>query len=231
MGRNILLTIIDDTAKGKFLSLLVALLLYIGVSPVIDRLIRFPFVSDIFFSIILISGVFAVSRTRQHAVVALLLAVPLFATIWLNTHFQQTWLTAAMGVAWILFFGYTLALFLTHIFAATHVSRDVLYAASIAYLLMGMLWAGIYLLTETIAPDSFTLAAADRAKPGILFVYYSFVTLTTLGYGDVTPTADYAYAFAILQAVVGQLYLAILIARLVGIYKSGASDASPPEGT
>jgi hypothetical protein len=231
MGRGILLKIIDDTLKGKFLFLLVALLLYIGVSPVINYLIHFKWVLDIFFSIILLSGIYAVSNKKQHAVIASLLALPLFATIWLNSYLQQTGLTIAACVAWILFFGCVLVLFLKYIFSATRITSDVIYAAVIAYLLMGMFWAGVYLLTETIVPGSFDLTAAQRAKPGMLFIYFSFVTLTTLGYGDVTPTADYVYSFAILEAIIGQLYLAVLIARLVGIYKSDASDASPPGRT
>jgi hypothetical protein len=229
MGKNILWAVIDDTLKGKFLFLLVTLLLYIGLSPVIDRLIPVTFVFDVFFSIILLSGVYALGRKRGQALVALALALPLFATAWLNNFFPQTWLIAAVSVLSILFFGYVLVLLFTYIFKEPHVTREVIYAAIIAYLLIGLLWAGIYRLTDTAAPGSFEIASAESRDSQMLYLYYSFVTLTTLGYGDVTPTADYAYSFSILEAIIGQLYLAVLIARLVGMYKSGPPDACPPE--
>ena len=79
------------------------------------------------------------------------------------------------------------------------------------------MWAFVYSVLESIQPGSFTIGEGQIDVGRRLYIYYSFVTITTLGYGDITPTTDLANSFSFLEAVTGQLYLAILIARLVGI--------------
>jgi voltage-gated potassium channel Kch len=82
------------------------------------------------------------------------------------------------------------------------------------------MWAFIYTFLELVDPASFNI---DLSRPEgylLVFQYFSFVTITTLGYGDVTPVTEVAKAFAVLEAVVGQLYLVIIVAWLVGTYKS-----------
>jgi hypothetical protein len=100
------------------------------------------------------------------------------------------------------------------------VDLDVVFGACCVYLMIGLIWAAGYALLEAAAPGSFdfgplTDPSADSAQARL--VYFSFVTMTTLGYGDVTPLAPTARSLAALQGLVGQLYLAIVIARLVGL--------------
>ena len=93
------------------------------------------------------------------------------------------------------------------------VTGGALSGALIIYLLLGLLWFHAYVLTESLLPGSFYGAAAEgMATPPKALFYYSFVTLTTLGYGDVGPVSEWARSLAVTQAVVGQLYLAVLIA-------------------
>jgi hypothetical protein len=86
----------------------------------------------------------------------------------------------------------------------------------VLYLLLGLVWGVIYATIEMHAPGSFagTLRLDERLSD---WVYYSFVTLTTVGYGDITPLSMAARAVAMLEALVGQLYPAIIIARLVSL--------------
>ena len=98
------------------------------------------------------------------------------------------------------------------------------------YLLMGIIWATVFTILETLQPGSFQLGsrAANGAGEvfGVLF-YYSFTTLSTVGYGDITPLRDGARALAMLEAVTGQMYLSVLVARLVGLHISeGGSQKS-----
>ena len=103
--------------------------------------------------------------------------------------------------------------------------RERIEAALATYLLLGFLWAGAYSVLFLLQAGSFRLPAdAFPSDPSSLrrasdygFLYFSFVTLTTLGYGDITPAAPLARALAALEAVVGQLFLAVTIARLVGM--------------
>jgi len=80
------------------------------------------------------------------------------------------------------------------------------------------MWAFVYSVLESIHPGSFATGEGQIEGGRRLYIYYSFVTITTLGYGDITPTTDLASTFSFLEAVIGQLYLAVLIARLVGVH-------------
>lgn len=96
----------------------------------------------------------------------------------------------------------------------------------VVYLLIGGTWAGIYSLVEAVAPGSF---AFDRAlnPDGVIrtfdLIYFSFTSLTTMGYGDLVPATSHARSFAVLEAIVGVMYLATIISRLVGIYITRSS--------
>jgi hypothetical protein len=96
------------------------------------------------------------------------------------------------------------------------VTEDLITGAVCAYLLIGMLWTFVYYFLVLAKEGSFGLARTFRHDVGSFF-YYSFVTLTTLGYGDIVPLTSPARSLAVLEAVTGQLYLAITIARLVGV--------------
>ena len=95
--------------------------------------------------------------------------------------------------------------------------------AGMVYLFIGLLWSDIYAILEHLQPGSFSFAHSQAGTKLSDFSYYSFVTLTTLGYGDITPLTSKARAFAMLEAIIGQLYLVVLIARLVGLHISHSS--------
>lgn len=89
------------------------------------------------------------------------------------------------------------------------------------YLIAGFVWAYLYIFQDLIVPGSFNGINASILHEQLLeFAYFSFVTLTTLGYGEITPAASFARAFVTLEAIFGQLYVAILVAALVGIHIS-----------
>lgn len=107
---------------------------------------------------------------------------------------------------------------LSRAFGAKRIDTEVLCAAIAAYMLLGVACAALYTMLESVHPGAFALSAGDAARPWNALLYFSFTTLTTLGYGDVLPAIPIARALATVQAVAGTLYLAILIARLVGTY-------------
>lgn len=139
------------------------------------------------------------------------------------------------GAFWLQFlnlvtvFGYAfLTLFLIimiirDLFSGTRVQINKIFGAIVAYLLLGIFWAFIYSCFELIQPE--TIVRGD-GSPIISYAeatYFSFVTLCTVGYGDIVPKAHLAMVFANLESVTGQLYLAILVARLVSLYTAHSS--------
>lgn len=110
------------------------------------------------------------------------------------------------------------------------VDSDHLMAALSAYLLVGIFWGAIYVAVEEGIPGSL-LAAGMRFPNGMSLsdgIYFSFVTLATLGYGDITPVTPIARGLAVFEAIVGQFYLAVLVARLVGLRTAVETSNEPP---
>ncbi len=96
--------------------------------------------------------------------------------------------------------------------------------------MIGIMWAGIYALLSKIDPSSFIIGSFERKDPNFIYAYYSFVTLTTLGYGDIAPMTDIAYSLAILEAIIGQLFLTVLIARLVALHITHSNEQENNRG-
>jgi len=208
--------------SGRFLPLLVALLLLLFFHLLMveverARLFRF------FLAAVLAFAAWAVSGRRRVLVGALALGTPavaaqLVAYTWPGTGTAL----AAAGL------GLLLLLFVTVVVLAGVVEHgpvdvDRIAGAVAAYLLLGLTWAVLFAVLAMASPAAFQLppavdaAQAIRSGDGSVFYYFSFVTLTTLGFGDVVPLSPAARTLTWLEAVVGQLYLAILIARLVGL--------------
>jgi voltage-gated potassium channel len=117
----------------------------------------------------------------------------------------------------------TLAALLSALFRETDLSADSVNGAFCGYLLIGLLFAHLYCLIEAAWPASFALSSGLGPMPPeghrrhFLFVYYSMITLTTVGYGDVTPKSDQARALALLEAMIGQFYIAVVLSQLIAI--------------
>jgi hypothetical protein len=129
----------------------------------------------------------------------------------------------------ILFLVFTLVSLLGAVIRAERVTHDTIYGALSVYLLTAIAWAAVYLLLVTIQPNAIAMDAARHPNHTMDWfdcVFYSFVTLTSLGYGDIVPLTAQARSLSVLEAVSGIMYVAVLIARLVGIHSAVKSHAS-----
>ena len=206
--------------KSRFHFLLLCLLLLIVLSPLLEPFMRLRLLLDIFLTAVLISGVFAVSRKRWMVRLAILFAVPLFTILWLGHTVEGPYLELPGNILGFVFSAVLVYAILDYLFSVQVVNMEVISGSVVGYLLLGLLFAFLYATIETIYPGSFPLPEAAGRDTRNQLYYFSFVTLTTLGFGDITPMTAPARSITFLEAVIGQLYLTILIARIVGMHIS-----------
>lgn len=173
--------------------------------------------TDILFLAIFLAGIYAVRKHQFNYRLSMLLATFALAGRLHARIDDSEMLPVLANATAMLFFMHILYNVGSFIWSERHrVSRDVIFAAVSAYLLIGLSWTYVYEFLEMSTPMSF------RGPEPILhnddFQYYSFVTLATVGYGDIVPVTRPARALSVLEALTGQLYLAILISRLVGAH-------------
>ncbi len=178
------------------------------------------------FIFMLLSAATAVARSRVSMITTWCLVIPL-VLFWL-----YDLLTGPNNVALarhplsVVYVGYVIVLILRHLFTTGRVTVDTIASSLCVYFLLAILWAEFYSIMEIANPGSFhvnTPGAADTplelgGDGTALALYYSLVTMSTLGYGDVVPKTAPARMFAAMEAVTGQMYLAVLVARLVGMH-------------
>ena len=204
-----------------FLGLLLSLLLLLVLPGIFGEFSGS--VISILFSLLLVASLYLVATDKKHLLIGLLLAVPSLFTHWsFGLLPETTRLTLNAGLQ-IGFLSYVSMQIYFYLLEARKVESNVIYAALCLYLMLGIIWAFIYFLIEMNAPGSIAIKM-DANSPAntpqnimVEVIYFSFVTLTTLGYGDFTPVSRLAKSFVIIQALVGQIYIAIVIARLVAM--------------
>jgi hypothetical protein len=203
--------------ENRFLIMLTALFGLILFHPLIDNIVHIQFLILIFISFLLLSGIFAVSFKKHQPIIASLLALPPFTIMWASYFIDIGGFVHVKNFFGMLFMLYMIILFLEHFFRQDTINREVIFGALVVYLLMGLMWGYGYTLLEHLLPGSFTHPASLSELDVEALDYFSFVTMTTLGYGDIIPASEPAKAMVMIQAVTGQVYLAVLVARLVGI--------------
>jgi hypothetical protein len=129
----------------------------------------------------------------------------------------------------VAFLSYTVGVILNDVLRGGRVTTDKVLGAICVYLLLGVIWASLYAIVDLASSEHAFRGAVGAAGPdgGLGFsnlLYFSFVTLTTLGYGDIVPVSSIARTLSILEGVTGPLYLAVLIARLVGLHIAHSSQ-------
>jgi hypothetical protein len=179
--------------------------------------------------LLLIATVAAVGRTTLSFVMAFLLAVPAvwfqYAGLWLDDdrYLALSWMFSG-GLYFV-----TLVYLLRYVFQPTVMTQDKLFGAAAAYLLIGVLWAYGYAVVGHFYPGSFLVVG----QPGRLVyadaLYLSVTVLTSTGFGDITPVTRQARGICMVEQITGALFVAILIARLAGVYPPRSSYVDDPD--
>ena len=203
--------------ENRFLIMLLSLFGIMLIHPLIKNFINIRFLVGIFMSLIFLSGIYAVSHKKHQFIIALFLALPTFILMWANYFVDIGTFEDIKNLFGMVLMLYMIILFLSHFFEQTEINREVIFGAIVVYLLMGLMWAYGYALLEHLMPGSFVHPGNISELDVNALNYFSFVTMTTLGYGDILPLSEPAKAMAMTQAITGQVYLAVLVARLVGL--------------
>jgi hypothetical protein len=195
------------------LSSLVALFV---LAPIVKRFPAMVPLLDLAFTSALLSALWTAAVERREFRIGLLLAIPTVGSRWLIYGADGEVVELARIGLPLLFFVYTTGRLLAAVVRERSVTRDTISGGISVYLLLGFCWALAYAFVERAAPGSLTGEAFDPTAFGS-FLYFSFVTLTTLGYGEITPASLTARMMCAGEAITGPLYLAILVARLVAM--------------
>lgn len=206
--------------KHRFLHLFISLIALLVIYPFLENVHYLRTVFSAILTAVFISAIYAISQKRHHALIAIFLALPALASTWVSHLHVNEALFLVGRVSMVMFYILVIVNILTFIFKQDEVSRDLIVGAAVVYLLMALMWSNLYIMLETLSPGSFALPDGQLQNSRYLFIYYSFVTITTLGYGDVTPLTSMASSASALEALVGQLYLIITVAFLVGVHVS-----------
>jgi hypothetical protein len=210
----------QEIYRSRFLVLFIGIVLTLAIRPFLEGSIEAFLLSGFFFSYILLACIYSVSRTRGAFLFSLSLGLPSICAVWLGILLRDSSFHALGAILQVIFWSYILALILSHLLRVREVDADTIMGAACAYFLIGFAWSFIFFVLEFFSPGAFSFPHAAEHAGFNVFIYYSFVTLTTLGFGDITPVSDPARSLTILEAAIGQLFVAITISILVGSYLS-----------
>ena len=207
---------------SRYGALLVALLGLMATYPFASAHRPARWLLDLLGALVLLSLLRAVAGRRLTQRVVLALGIP---AIGVGALARSGGIDALYPVGLALrvtFFAIIVVRLFADVLQRRRVTMDAVLGACCVYLLLGIGWAGIYSLIEWAAPGSFNLpvgngGGASQTSIELELVYFSLITMTTVGYGDITPASDPARIVAALEALLSQLYLATIIARLVGM--------------
>ncbi len=200
--------------------LLFILLLFFVATPFVGQLPGGNIIDPSLFSLVIGAALLTVG-SRRTILYGALLALPALAARWgceFRPELLPLFLVSAMA-----FVSFVAAKLLGFVLRAENVDNEVLCGALAAYLLFGLLWGLAYSLVWTCNSAAFAFnlpADAPKRMEGFISYYYSFITLTTVGYGDIIPVSNVARMLAAMEAIVGPLYIAILVASLVASHSN-----------
>jgi Ion channel len=217
-----LTTVLGSYRRHRFAWLFFSLLLTLGVRPALETLVAGFNPLELLLALNLMAAVASAAHERWIRVL-LVLGLAFVATRGMRAVLGVEAMLPVSQALWVTACLLATAATARHALRARLVDAERIFAALDAYLLAGLIFAICYWLLDHTWPASFG-AAAESDLDLAHAIYFSFLTITTVGYGDVVPLSDSARGLAILEAVGGQMYLAVLVARLVSLYSQQAEE-------
>jgi voltage-gated potassium channel len=209
-------SLIEAYREYRFHILLAILVLYIVVSMLLEGSRYEALLRTTLVSFVLLAAMGCLRSRRKKSTLSLWLGVATLIGGWVTVDTGFPGLMIVSTGFRIVFFLVVTGTLIFQVATSAEVSLRVIVGAIDGYLLLGMMGGGALSIVEIASPGSFNAAGSTLAHPDLL--YYAFITMTTVGYGDISPVAPAARSVAVLLAVAGQLYIAVLMALLVGKY-------------
>ncbi len=212
--------------KRKYLVLLLTMVATIVMQPLAHGFLGGLVISEALRNLLVFTVLFIVFQRTYVRLVSVLIGLPVMASNWAHYALPERF-EPALAVIHHAFLaallGFAAGVILRRIFERKVVRGDEVIGAICGYLLAGTAWGSLYLLVELLVPGSFSVHQSIAGQLGgwysrqSLFDYYSLMTLTTMGYGDITPIRPPATSLTWMEAMFGQFYIAVIVAQLVGL--------------
>jgi hypothetical protein len=228
-----------EAATGKFGFLLLAIVVLIVTAPVIAEGFIWRIALALFGASVLVAGLYAAQPGRRSIVLGLVLASIDLAIGQLADIDRAGWMFMLQVVHWLCTMIFVAVAILEVVLSSRPVTIGTLQAAFCVFLLLGLIWTYLYIFIELVSPGSFRVQGATRQTFGgeqsrrlgfLRFLILSYSTLTSRGYSGLVPVSAFASICGCLQSMMAQVYLAVVIARLVGLQASETPSA-PPGGS
>jgi uncharacterized membrane protein len=213
--------------RHRYTVLLIFMVTFLSVLPFIRGDEPAIFSIKLVFAILVLLVISAGHRMRGDLILGGALGIPVLVGQWLSQYSTDVRVPLAIDILTAVFLVYVTIMILKQVFNARRVTLDTIAGALCIYFLIGLTGAFVYRAMFMIHPHSFLIASGSfspifennsLSRPQLMhFIYYSFTTLTTTGFGDITPASGPSRAISLLEAIAGQFFLAVLIARLVSL--------------
>jgi len=240
---RLLETMRQDFVARRHTALLIAIAGLLVVRPLIGDTPAALIVSSLVILFVLLAALLTIQvddlvgereallvQRRRRSFVGWVLAVPAIAErLWLFFAPSSPRLLLVGSSLWLVFFAYVTWSQLRSLLKQREITSETISMSISVYLLIGLTWGLLYIVIFTRHPEAFSFGASPAVSPEHMFpifIYFSLTTLSTIGFGDITPLTLQARYAAVAEGITGQFYLAVLVARLVGMQMSRAATPS-----
>lgn len=213
----------------KFGYLLIFLMVYLFASPFLVGYASLAIITHFLLSIVLFFAVFTVRKQHNYRSYAMVMLVPVLVLYWLSIYAELPFGKTGAYILLAIYFILLIISFTSHLIRIKKISLNEICATLCLYLIIGLFWGSLYALLNELSPGSYAGSLLENTETTYLnvFNYFSLVTLTTLGYGDITPQTPGAAALCQLEAIVGQFFTAVVVAWLVGNFVASRRSEQP----
>lgn len=222
--------------RHRYSFLLLALMMLFVLHPIARAYVAGRWMFDALLTLVFIAVFLALFKRKAYRLAGIVLGVPTVFANWVGyvvPGLPELPLNIALNALTALFLGFTAVTILIGIHEADEVSADSIAGAFTGYVLAGLVFGHLFCIVEGLAPGSYhvpddlAIEMENVRDRRTVLVYYSYITLTTVGYGDIRPKAATARELAGVEAIAGQFYIAVVMAELIGLKASRSKRPTP----